>query len=149
MKRSGPKVTKSSCDWNIVAEKSWKNVKKLILIRVSGADLNDILTATKEFCHNIEEIKIDELCYQSQLALDLDNGNVLPNWIFPDGVVFNPQDPSKVSLKNVTRLELSPEDDTDYSFDDWKDVFSHNLYRQRQLTLDCWYLTLLCDNLKK
>jgi hypothetical protein len=128
MNRSGPKVTKSSCDWNIVAEKSWKNVKKLNLISVGAADLNAIITATKEFCDNIEEIQIDELCYQSQLALDLDNGNVLPDWFFPDGVVFNPQDPSKVTLKNVTRLELSPEDDTDFSFD-WKDVFSHNLYR--------------------
>jgi hypothetical protein len=56
--RSGPK---SSCDWNIVAEKSWKNVKKLKLIGVSGANLQDIMTATKEFCHNIEEIQIDEL----------------------------------------------------------------------------------------
>jgi hypothetical protein len=45
--RCAPKVTKSSCDWNIVAEKSWKFVKTLILIGVGGADLNDIITATK------------------------------------------------------------------------------------------------------
>jgi hypothetical protein len=45
--RSGPKVTKSSCDWKIVAEKSWKFVKTIVLIRVDGAALNDIITATK------------------------------------------------------------------------------------------------------
>jgi hypothetical protein len=48
--RSGPKLTKSSCDWNIVAEKSWKFVKKLVLTRVGGSDLNDIITATKGIC---------------------------------------------------------------------------------------------------
>jgi hypothetical protein len=79
-----PKFTKSSCDWKIVAEKSWF-VKKLKLIRVSGADLNDILTATKEFCHNIEEIQIDLLCTKSQLAQDLDTASVLPDWIIPNG----------------------------------------------------------------
>jgi hypothetical protein len=45
--RSAPKLTKSSCDWNIVAEKSWKFVKTLILVRVDGSALNDIITATK------------------------------------------------------------------------------------------------------
>lgn len=42
-----PKLTKSDCDWNIVAENSWENVKKLILINVAWCDLDDILTATK------------------------------------------------------------------------------------------------------
>jgi hypothetical protein len=41
LNKSGPKVTKSSCDWNIVAEKSWKFMKTLILITVDGADLNN------------------------------------------------------------------------------------------------------------
>jgi hypothetical protein len=45
--RSAPKLTKSSCDWNIVAEKSWKFVKTLILVRVGGSALNVIITATK------------------------------------------------------------------------------------------------------
>jgi hypothetical protein len=143
MNKSGPKVTKSSCDWNIVAEKSWKNVKKLKLIRVGAADLNAIITATKEFCDNIEEIQIDELSYESQLAQDLDKaprfhrkkgGKICPKkklqaWVIPNGVIFNPQDPSKVTLKNVTSLKLNPESDSDYSFFDWKDIFSHNLTR--------------------
>jgi hypothetical protein len=51
-----------------VAEKSWKFVKKLKLIRVSGADLNDILTATKEFCHNIEEIQIDPVMHPPKVG---------------------------------------------------------------------------------
>jgi hypothetical protein len=126
--RSRPKVTKSSCDWKIVAEKSWKHMKKLNLTRVGGADLYDILTATKEFCHNIEEIYIDELSSESQLAQDLDIANVLPDWIIPNGVIFNPKDPSKVTLKNVTELSMIPHFDSDFSFKiDWKDIFSQNL----------------------
>jgi hypothetical protein len=128
MNRSGPKVTKSSCDWNIVAEKSWKHVKKLNLIRVGGADLNAIITATEKFCHNIEEIQIDELCSESQLAQDLDIAKVLPDWVIPKGVIFNPKDPSKVTLKNVSRLEMNPCFDCDFSYC-WKNIFSQSLTR--------------------
>jgi hypothetical protein len=107
-----------------VAEKSWKHVKKLNLTRVSAADPNDILTATKEFCHNIEEIQIDELSSESQLAQDLDIANVWPDWIIPKGVIFNPKDPSKVTLKNVTELSMNPHFDSDFSLIDWKDIFT-------------------------
>jgi hypothetical protein len=135
--KSGPKVTKSSCNWNIVAEKSWKFVKTLILIRVDGGDLNNILTATTEFCHNIEEIQIDELCSDSQLAQNL--ANVLPAWVIPNGVIFNPKDP-QVTLKNVTRLGMNPRTDSDFSFG-WKNIFSQNLGR-----IDFYFQATLMDN---
>jgi hypothetical protein len=80
-----------------------------------------------EFCLNIEEIQIDGLCSDSQLAQDLDNANVLPNWVIPIGVIFNPKDPH-VTLKNVTRLQMNPYEYSDFTFG-WKDIFSQNLYR--------------------
>jgi hypothetical protein len=78
-----------------------------------------------EFCHNIEEIQIDGLSSDSQLAQDL--ANLLPTWVIPSGVIFNPND-RQITLKNVTRLEMNPENYSDFSFC-WKDIFSQNLYR--------------------
>jgi hypothetical protein len=51
----------------------------------------------------------------------------LPDWIIPNGVIFNPRDP-QVTLKNVSRLKMNPEIDSDFSFC-WKNIFSQNLYR--------------------
>jgi hypothetical protein len=77
-----------------------------------------------EFCHNIEEIQIDGLSSDSQLAQDL--AHLFPTWVIPNGVVFNPKD-LQITLKNVTRLEMNPTNESDFSFC-WKDIFSQNLY---------------------
>jgi hypothetical protein len=43
-----------------------------------------------DFCHNIEEIQIDGLSSDSQLAQEL--ANLLPTWVILNGVIFNPND---------------------------------------------------------
>jgi hypothetical protein len=64
------------------------------------------------------------LSSDSQLAQDL--AHLLPTWVIPNGVIFNPND-RQITFENVTRLEMTPTNESDFSFC-WKDIFSQNLY---------------------
>jgi hypothetical protein len=123
-------VSKSSNFWNAncTLSRAWfKNNKRR----------ENMLQIFIEFCHNIEEIQIDGLSSDSQLAHDL--SKLLPTWVLPNGVIFNPKYP-QVTLKNVTYLEMNPDNESDFSFG-WKDIFSQNLYR-----LDLNFIENLSDD---